>query len=104
VPISAETSSSCADDVVVVVLAEDAGEVLERVATSALSKHKIRERTARGQGAATRRRSSVDGVVGLLFRGDKIRRCVRNRMLVRLREGGGELKTLTYGFTNFTQR
>jgi hypothetical protein len=37
VPISAETSSSCADDVVVVVvLAEDAGEVLERVATSAL--------------------------------------------------------------------
>jgi hypothetical protein len=45
VPISVETSSSCADDVVVVVLAEDAGEVLERVATSALSKHKIRERT-----------------------------------------------------------
>jgi hypothetical protein len=32
---------------------------------------------------------------------------VRNRMLVSLRGGGGELgnlKTITYGFTNFTQR
>jgi hypothetical protein len=32
---------------------------------------------------------------------------VRNQMLVSLRGGGGELgnlKTLTYGFTNFTQR
>jgi hypothetical protein len=75
VPISAETSSSCADDVVVVVLAKDTGKVLQRVATSALSKHKILERTARGQGAATRRRSSADGVVGLHHVADEVHTC-----------------------------